>query len=184
MDINSHPNIIPLQRRIALDAIDKALINIVQKGLPFCSRPYHVIGLQLGVDEQTVIKHLQRLQQQGAIKRFGVVVRHHELGYRANAMLVLDIPDQEVAQLGHCIGKFEYVTLCYRRPRVPPAWPYNLFCMIHGKDRDAVLIHIEQLIQRCRLEDIDYAILFSKQRFKQRGAIYQRSPAYSATGEA
>jgi hypothetical protein len=112
------------------------------------------------------------------------VVRHHELGYRANAMVVFDIVDEKVAQLGRCIGKFEYVTLCYRRPRVLPNWPYNLFCMIHGKDRDAVLLHVQELMQRCDLQHVAHAVLFSKRRFKQRGAVYRADPQRRASVEA
>ena len=166
-------DVIPLRRRINLDAVDKAVIVAVQAGLPLCERPYAAIAQQLGVDEKTVIARLQRLQALGAIKRFGVVVRHHELGYRANAMVVFDVADERVAQLGRCIGKFECVTLCYRRPRVLPAWPYNLFCMIHGKDREAVLANVQDLIERCGLQDVAHAVLFSRRRFKQRGAVYR-----------
>lgn len=166
-------DVIPLRRRISLDAVDRAVIAAVQAGLPLCERPYAAIAQQLGLEEQTVIARLQRLQDHGAIKRFGVVVRHHELGYRANAMVVFDVADDKVAQLGRCIGKFEFVTLCYRRPRVLPEWPYNLFCMIHGKDRDAVLAHVQELIDRCGLQDVAHAVLFSKRRFKQRGAVYR-----------
>lgn len=174
----------PLQRHVGLDPIDKALIAVVQGGLPLCERPYAAIAQQLGLEEPSVIARLQRLQEQGAIKRFGVIVRHHELGYRANAMVVFDIHDNEVAGLGHCIGGFEFVTLCYRRPRVLPNWPYNLFCMIHGKDRDAVLAHVDELRQRCGLDNVPYAVLFSKRRFKQRGAVYRTDHKKPAAAEA
>lgn len=173
MDLNETYAVAPLRRKLLLDPIDKLLIAAVQGGLPLCERPYAAIAQQLGLQEQTVLTRLQRLQELGAIKRFGVIVRHHELGYRANAMVVFDIGDSEVAHLGHCIGQFEYVTLCYHRPRVLPEWPYNLFCMIHGKDRDAVLAHVEELRQRCALQNVAYAVLFSKRRFKQRGAVYR-----------
>ena len=182
--MKSKATISPLQRKLALDPIDRVLITAVQGGLPMCERPYAVIGQQLGLEEQAVIARLQRLQEQGAIKRFGVIVRHHELGYRANAMLVFDVDDSEVAHLGHCIGGFEFVTLCYRRPRVLPNWPYNLFCMIHGKDRDAVLAHVAELRQRCGLEDVPYAVLFSKRRFKQRGAVYRTEQKSLTAAEA
>jgi len=184
MEIKKQNIVTPMRRRIALDAIDKALIAVVQNGLPLCERPYAAIGQQLGLDEQAVIHRLQSLQEQGAIKRFGVVVRHHELGYQANAMVVFDIADEKVARLGHCIGKFEYVTLCYRRPRVLPQWPYNLFCMIHGKDRDAVLSHVQELMQRCGLQDVPHAVLFSKRRFKQRGAVYRSVQKRHVSAEA
>jgi len=101
-----------------------------------------------------VIAGLAQLQEQGVIKRLGVVVRHHELGYRANAMVVWDIPDDLISALGHCIGKFDFVTLCYQRPRRLPAWRYNLFCMIHGRDRDEVLNLVAQLEEQCGLHDV------------------------------
>ena len=75
-------------------------------------------------------------------------------------------------ETGQRIGSVDFISLCYRRPRRLPDWPYNLFSMIHGQDRDAVLRNIECLIERCGLEDIQYEVLFSRRRFKQRGARY------------
>jgi len=71
------------------------------------------------------------------------------------------------------MGQFDFVTLCYRRPRRLPDWPYNLFTMIHGKDRDDVLANIQSLVKRCDLDKIEHKVLFSTRRFKQRGAIYR-----------
>ncbi len=156
-----------------LSEADQPLIAAIQQGLPLVSRPYAAIAAQIGWDEQTVIERIGDLQQGGIIKRLGVVVRHRELGYRANAMVVWDVPDDEVAELGRCLSGFEFVTLCYRRPRHLPQWPYNLFCMIHGQDREAVLEKFQLLISSCGLEDIPRAVLFSRRRFKQRGAIYR-----------
>ena len=157
---------------VVLDERDVALIAEIQTGLPLTPCPYAEIGQRIGLSEAEVIDRLKRLLQAGAIKRFGVVVRHHEIGYRANAMTVWDIPDEKVSELGECMGQFEFVTLCYRRPRRLPDWPYNLFTMVHGRDRDEVLSNITRMAERCGLVSIQYEILFSKRRFKQRGAIY------------
>jgi hypothetical protein len=51
----------------------------------------------VGCDESEVLERIRRWCAEGIIKRFGVIVRHHELGYTANAMLVHDIPDAGVA---------------------------------------------------------------------------------------
>jgi len=160
---------------VVLDEQDVALIAEIQTGLPLTPCPYAEIGQRIGLSESAVIERLQRLLQVGAIKRFGVVVRHHEIGYRANAMTVWDIPDEKVSELGECMGRFEFVTLCYRRPRRLPDWPYNLFTMVHGRDRDEVLSNISHMAERCGLASIQYEVLFSKRRFKQRGAIYAAS---------
>ena len=160
---------------VVLDELDVALIAEIQTGLPLTPNPYEEIGRHIGLSEAAVIERLQRLLQAGAIKRLGVVVRHHEIGYRANAMTVWNIPDEKVSELGECMGGFEFVTLCYRRPRRLPDWPYNLFTMVHGRDRDEVLSNISHMAERCGLASIQYEVLFSKRRFKQRGAIYTAS---------
>jgi len=155
-----------------LSKTDQRLIAAIQDGLPLVSRPFAEVGRQTGLSESEVIERVQALLADGVVKRLGVVVRHHELGYRANAMVVWDVPDAEVAAVGRRIGAVDFVTLCYRRPRRLPDWPYNLFCMIHGQDRDAVREHIGLLIRRCGLEAIPHEVLFSRRRFKQRGAHY------------
>jgi len=154
------------------EAADQRVLAAIQHGLPLCPRPYDRIGRSVGMSEDEVIVRLQRLHALGVIKRLGVIVRHHELGYRANAMVVWDVPDNEVAKLGRCLGGFDFITLCYRRPRRPPDWPYNLYCMIHGRDRLAVLSNVAFLVERCDLQHLSHEVLFSRRRFKQRGAVY------------
>jgi len=149
------------------------LIAAIQDGLPLVARPYQQIAERLGWSEQKVIARLGQLIDSGVIKRLGVVVRHHELGYRANAMVVWDVPDSEVDRLGHLLGRQDCVTLCYRRPRHLPDWPYNLFCMVHGRDRDEVLACVARMSEGLGLDDIHRTVLFSGRRFKQRGARYR-----------
>jgi DNA-binding Lrp family transcriptional regulator len=156
---------------------ESRVIAAIQSGLPLVARPYAAVAASLELSEAAVIGCLQGLIRQGVIKRIGVVVRHHELGYRANAMVVWDIPDEEVSRLGQCLGKLEFVTLCYRRPRRLPAWRYNLFCMIHGHDREEVLARVEEMRQGCGLQHIAHEVLFSTRRFKQCGARYARAAA-------
>ncbi len=153
---------------------DRQLLEHIQLGLPVCPRPYLEIGRLCDMPEAEVIERLIRLKQQGLIKRFGVIVKHRQLGYRANAMIVWNVPDRLIKQLGGHISRFSFVTLCYQRPK-KPEWPYNLYCMIHGKDRPTVLTQLEQLVEACGLSSFDQEILFSLRCFKQRGAIYQKT---------
>jgi DNA-binding Lrp family transcriptional regulator len=149
------------------------LISALQAGLPLSRTPYAEIGSQTGMSERIVRKLIGNMLGTGAIKRFGVVVRHHELGYRANAMCVWDVPDDEIDALGEGLAEIPYVTLCYRRPRQLPHWPYNLFCIIHGKDLTGVVDQIERLVEEFGLQNISHDVLFSGRRFKQRGAFYR-----------
>ncbi|WP_303904834.1 siroheme decarboxylase subunit beta [Thiohalomonas denitrificans] len=156
---------------------DRRLVAAIQQGLPLVARPFVEIAEQVGLDEQQVIRRLREWLTNGVISRLGVIVRHRRLGYRANAMVVWDVPDDRVSQLGCCMGQYDFVTLCYQRPRRLPEWRYNLFCMIHGRDRNTVIEKVEWLVQQCHLQEIPHRLLFSRRSFKQRGAHYQRSDA-------
>lgn len=79
---------------------ENALIGAIQKGFPLVARPFAEIGAGIGLTESEVIAGLGHLEEKGIIKRMGVVVRHRELGYRANAMVVWDIPSDQVEALG------------------------------------------------------------------------------------
>jgi len=136
-------------------------------------QPYAQIARQLNCSESEVIDGIKSLIEDGDLKRFGVVVRHRKLGYRANGMVVWDLPDNRVTEIGHCIGQYSFVTLCYQRPRRPPEWRYNLFSMIHGQNRAAVVDQVKFIVEQCGLQDIRHEILFSKRCFKQRGANYR-----------
>lgn len=163
------------------DPVDLALLRAVQQGLPLVACPYAEIADALGILETGVMVRLGRLIDTGAIKRFGVIVRHRELGYRANAMVVWALPEDRVAEVGRRIGGFPCVTLSYRRPPRLPDWPYNLYTMIHGRDRTSVLDQLAQIKVHLGLVDPDCAVLFSARRFKQRGARYDASWSREAT---
>ena len=150
----------------------RALIRAIQDGIPLTRRPFARIGLQLGISEAEVIRRIRQLDEAGALKRFGVVVSHRALGFRANGMVVWDVPDDRVDEVARRLSALECVTLCYRRPRRPPHWPYNLFTMVHGRDEVAVRDRIEQMARELGLGDVPRDVLFSRRCFKQRGARY------------
>ncbi len=155
-----------------IDNNDLQLIKIIQHGLPITSRPFEEIGKQIGISETEVIERITCLKNSGLIKRFGVIVKHQRLGYTSNAMVVFNIPDRQVSEIGTMISQASYVNLCYQRPRQGSQWPYNLYCMIHGKNRSKVLQQLNHLIESCKLAKFEKEILFSQHCFKQRGAFY------------
>jgi DNA-binding Lrp family transcriptional regulator len=126
----------------------------------------------LGASEDAILARLARLLKLGVIRRFGVVVRHRELGYAANAMVVWDVPDDAVSEIGRLLARENAVTLCYRRPRRLPDWRYNLFSMVHGQDRQDVLVEVERMRDALGLQHFACQPLFSRRRFKQCGARY------------
>ncbi len=144
----------------------------LEQGLPLAPRPYLTLAERTGLSEQEVMNAITRWQSDGLIKRFGLVVKHRTLGYTANAMVVWDIPDEQVRALGTAMAGVPFITLCYQRPRRLPEWPYNLFCMIHGTNRKRVLAQLDSLIAEHNLQHIQRSVLFSNKAYRQRGGRY------------
>jgi DNA-binding Lrp family transcriptional regulator len=154
--------------------IDAPLAALVEDGLPLVERPYAVWAERLGLGETDVLQTLRRWLAQGTLRRFGVVVRHHELGFDQNAMTVFDVPDDRVDACGAALARQPGVTLCYRRARAD-GWPFNLYCMVHGRERDAVRRLVDDAARAAGVDRHPHEVLFSLRRFKQQGASYFRA---------
>ena len=151
------------------DDFERRLIIATQAGLPLVPRPYDLLAEQLGVSAGLVKARLAAMLESGRIRRIGAVPNHYAIGYTANGMSVWDVDDAHIARLGETIGKLDFVTHCYERPRALPDWPYNLFAMVHAGDRATVLARIDEIATllgpACRARDV----LFSTAILKKTG---------------
>lgn len=159
------------------DPRDRLILAAIENGLPLVEHPYLAVADRLALDQAEVIARLEHLVAAGVVTRFGCVVRHDKLGFRANAMAVWDIPDANVDAVAATFARHPAVTLCYRRPRHPPLWPYNLFCMVHARARGEAHAAIDELNLLADTGLNRQAVLFSKRCFKQRGAVFSRDGA-------
>ena len=156
-----------------VDDLERRIIVATQGGLPIVPQPWHEIASRVDVPVDVLLERVQDMLARGVIRRIGAVPNHYAIGYTANGMSVWDVSDDQVDAVGEFTGQLERVTHCYRRPRSQPDWPYNLFAMVHGQDRDEVRAQIDaiaaQIEQRfgpvCRARDV----LFSSAVLKKTG---------------
>jgi len=151
------------------DAVDRQIIVATQSGLPRVARPYHAIATQLGTTADEVMRRLQRMLDTGMIRRIGAVPNHYALGYLANGMSVWDVPDDRVRELGEQIGALDAVSHCYHRPRHLPVWPYNLFAMVHGHDREEVEAKVLAIAELLGTANRGHTVLYSTRILKKTG---------------
>lgn len=154
----------------AVEPGDIAILRSIEDGIPLVSRPFAAIGQQIGRSEAEVLARLNALSDAGIVRRFGIVVRHRAVGFSANAMAVWAIDEDKVDAVGARFAEHPSVTLCYRRRPVAPDWPYNLFVMVHSKERIAAEHVLDELNRTHKTGDLPHAVLFSRRCFKQRGA--------------
>jgi len=153
----------------ALDDTDRQLIAATQAGLPRVARPYNAIAQDLGLDPQDVMDRFKRMLASGVIRRIGAVPNHYKLGYGANGMTVWDIADEDIADAGRAVGALAFVSHCYQRPRHLPLWSYNLFAMVHGKDKDEVARKVAEIAAVLGPRARGYDILYSTRILKKTG---------------
>jgi DNA-binding Lrp family transcriptional regulator len=151
---------------------DRAVLAAMEDGLPLVPCPYSEVGQAIGIDGEEVIGRIAHLLAAGIVARFGCVVRHRALGYRANAMAVWDVPDHLVDATAARFTAHPAVSLCYRRPRRLPHWRFNLFCMVHARTRDDACATIDAINRTADTGGDPQAVLFSTRCFKQRGARF------------
>ena len=128
------------------EQLQRRIVTALQDGLPVTRHPYRDVATKLGIDEQELLDVLGQMLDEGTVRRIGVVPNHYALGYSYNLMVVWDIEDSTVDSVGAIVGALDFVSHCYRRPRLA-GWPYNLFVMVHGKSREEVENKIEQVQQ-------------------------------------
>jgi len=154
---------------VLVDETDRALVRAMQAGLPLVPRPYDVLAEAIGLTPAEVIRRLRRLLGVGVIRRIGAVPNHYRLGYRANGMSVWDVDDGAVDRIGRQVGGLDFVTHCYRRPRRPPAWPYNLFAMVHGRERGEVARKVTQIARLIGPASRGHEVIYSTRILKKTG---------------
>jgi len=113
---------------------EKKIVRELQNNIPLVKRPFEQMALRLDMDEQELLDKIEEFRQRGILRRFGATVRHQNLGYTANAMVVWDIPEDQVEEAGKTMAQFPEISHCYQRP-THPGWPYKLFTVVHGKTR-------------------------------------------------
>jgi DNA-binding Lrp family transcriptional regulator len=149
--------------------LDHQIVLATQAGLPLDPQPYHRLAEQLGVEACLIQSRMQQMLDDGRIRRIATIPNHYKLGYIANGMSVWNVPDKQIDHLGEQLGALEYISHCYRRPRYLPEWPYNLFAMVHGMDRDEVKDKVLQIANLLGDADQGHEILFSTKILKKTG---------------
>ena len=152
-----------------IDECDRTIVQITQEGLPLQKAPYTEVAASCGCDTDTVLRRMRRMLDRGVIRRIGAIPNHYKLGLRGNGMSVWDVDDARLQELGARVGPLDFVSHCYQRPRQLPRWPYNLFAMVHGHDRDEVNAKIPEIATllggACRRHEV----LFSTRILKKTG---------------
>ena len=157
------------EARYELDDLDRRIIAATQDGLALVREPFEAVAEQVNISAEEVRHRMRAMLDAGVIRRIGAVPNHYALGMRANGMSVWDVRDDAVEELGRLVGGLDFVSHCYRRPRHLPVWPYNLFAMVHGSEREEVEAKVESIADLVGINAASYDVLYSTRILKKTG---------------
>lgn len=149
--------------------LDKEIILKLQENIPLSSTPYKDMADELNLNEDEFINRLQSYIKYGILKRIGAIIYHRKSGFKANALVVWKINTKDLDRIGEYLISIPEISHCYER-KACASWNYNLYTMIHEKDRDScnnVILKIANTIS-CT----NYKILYSTKELKKTSMKY------------
>lgn len=154
-----------------LSDLEKQVILALQWDLEIEPQPFLTLAAQLGVGEEELLAAIRSLMAQGYIRRFGATLRHQKSGFEANALVAWAVPEARLKAIGAQLAGQRAVSHCYAR-KGSPAWPYNLYTMIHGRTREDCLNIAARMAAETGISD--YELLFSETELKKTTMRYFR----------
>lgn len=143
------------------DLDDRAIIRVLQEPLPLVPRPWDELAKRVGLSPDETLQWLRKAQTRGWLRRVGALIKHRAAGFSANGMCIWQA-GEKMNQAAQQLCNFASVSHCYERLS-HPAWPYDLYAMVHGKseaDVQAVADQLTPLLGPAR-------ILYSTREFKK-----------------
>ncbi len=152
-----------------LSAADRAVLNAVQRDLPVTAGPFAGMAREAGLGTEDFLSAVAALQERGFIRRYAAAVNHRRAGYTANGMACFAVPAALQDEIGEYLAGRREVSHCYVR-RTNRSWPYSLFAMIHGKEKEVALGLARETAAKWHLKE--YGVLFSTREIKKQRIRY------------
>ena len=148
---------------------DKDFIRELQKDLEIIPEPFKALAENLSVTTTDLFVKAKEYEQIGVMRRFAAILRHRDAGFSANGMVVWNVPEEKIDEIGYKLASFPQISHCYRRPTYPD-WQFNLFSMIHARTLEAAETIAAEMSETVGIKD--YRILFSSREFKKERVKY------------
>lgn len=131
-----------------MDAIDKKLLNILQKEFPIEERPYEIVAGRCGISEDEALARIQKLKDEGMIRRIGAVFDGAKLG-RTSTLCAARVPEDKIDGFVRIINANKGVTHNYRRNH-----EYNVWFTVSAATAGELTAFLTELKEKTGVTDI------------------------------
>ncbi len=142
---------------IFLDDTDKKILNTIQFDFPLETEPFRKLGEKLDISEEEVIERLERLHNEGAVRKIGPIINRRGVG-GTSTLVAATVPEEKVDEVAGYINEYQEVSHNYHRPE-----KFNIWFTISAANRERIDTIIKELQEKTGLDFID---LPTKKLFK------------------
>jgi DNA-binding Lrp family transcriptional regulator len=146
-----------------MDEIDLKLLVSLKKGIPLSASPFTDIAAELKIPLEEVINRLNQLKADKVIRRFGASIKPNNIGLSVNVLVAWKVPPNNIQEVGKALSEIKEISHCYERTADNPNWIYNLYTVLHAKNRSDIEAMVNELSSKWHLE---YKLLYSTRDLK------------------
>jgi DNA-binding Lrp family transcriptional regulator len=143
-----------------MDKTDSQILQELQNNFPLCERPYEVIAERLQIPIDDLWNRIERLLEEGVIRRMGASFDSKKLGF-AGTLAAVRIKPELVERASEVIGRFSEVTHSYLRKD-----EFNIWFTIIAADQKKIAEILEHIRTELSLDKSDVLNLPAKRLFK------------------
>ena len=134
---------------MTLEAIDKALINRLQDGLPVVDRPFADMAADLDLAEEDVVARVERLLADGYLSRFGPMFQAERIG-GSLSLVAMAVPDERFDAVAAQVNAHPEVAHNYRR-----AHRFNMWFVLATETPDEIAATLDRIEEETGLETLN-----------------------------
>jgi len=141
-----------------MEKADRRLLDTIQDGLPLVSHPFRTLGDSLEMSESEVIVRLERLQEEGIIRRIGPILDMRKLGC-SGVLVAIKVPPDQADEVANIVNEYKEVSHNYLRPNDSG---YNIWFTVSARE-ERIHVILAEIRDRTGLDQL---VLPTKKIFK------------------
>ena len=122
-----------------MDTIDKKLLNLMQNEIPIDKRPFQLLGEKLYITEEEVLIRINKLKEEGLIRRVGGIFDSRKLGY-TSTLCAAKVPSHKVNEVAKIINNYDEITHNYIRED-----EYNMWFTVITYSKESLCKILEEI---------------------------------------
>jgi DNA-binding Lrp family transcriptional regulator len=125
---------------MSLDETDRAIVDLLQDGIPVTEHPFSGAAAVLDLAEETLLSRLQALLDAGVLSRFGPMFDAVRLG-GTFTLCAMQVPEADFERVAELVNGFDEVAHNYEREHELNMW------FVLGADDDARVADVIEAIE-------------------------------------